>query len=84
MVWIQRISSEMVANAPKRKEMHQNMSLRSNGVDQECRCEKFRHDFMARTVALISPVWHVLQQVSCSSERFQMHPNGKEGTKTCF
>ena len=29
-------SSEMVPNAPKRKEMYQNMSLGSNGVDREC------------------------------------------------
>ena len=36
MVWIQRISSEMVANAPKRKETLQNLSLRSNGVDRDC------------------------------------------------
>ena len=28
-------SSEMVTNAPKRKETRQNMSLGSNGVDQE-------------------------------------------------
>jgi len=28
-------SSEMVPNTPKRKEMHQNMSLGSNGVDRE-------------------------------------------------
>jgi len=28
-------NSEMVTNAPKRNEMHQNMSLGSNGVDRE-------------------------------------------------
>jgi hypothetical protein len=71
-------SSKTVPNAPKRKEMHQNMSLRSNGVDQECRCEKFRHDFMARTFALISPVWRVLQQVSCSSKTVPNAPKQKE------
>ena len=75
-------SSEMVTNALKGNETHQNMSLGSNGVDRERRCEKFWHDIMARTFALISPVWRILQQVSCSSERFQMHPNGKEGSKT--
>jgi hypothetical protein len=26
----------MVTNAPKRNEMHQNMSVGSNGVDREC------------------------------------------------
>ena len=70
-------SSKTVPNAPKWKEMHQNMSLRSNGVDQECRCEKFRHDFMARTFALISQVWRVLQQVSCRSETVSNAPKWK-------
>ena len=54
------------------------MSLGSNGVDRERRCEKFRHDFMARTFALISPVWRVLQQVSCSSEMVPNAPKQKE------
>ena len=33
-------NSETVPNAPKRKETHQNMSLGSNGVDQECSFRK--------------------------------------------
>ena len=33
-------SSEMVPNAPKRKEMYQNMSLGSNGVDRERSLQK--------------------------------------------
>ena len=33
-------SSEMVPNAPKRKETHQSMSLGSNGVDQERSLQK--------------------------------------------
>ena len=55
-------SSEMVTNTPKRKETHQNMRLRSNGVDRERRCEKFRHNFVARTFALIALVWRVFVQ----------------------
>jgi len=31
-------------------------------------CEKSRHDFVARTFALIAPVHSVLHQVSCSYE----------------
>jgi len=31
-------------------------------------CEKFREDIVARTFALIAPVWRVLHQVLCSSE----------------
>ena len=33
-------SSEMFTNAPKRNEMHQNMSLGSNGVDREHSLQK--------------------------------------------
>ena len=44
------------------------MSLGSDIVDRERHCEIFRHDFVARTFALIAPVWHVLNQVSCCSE----------------
>ena len=58
--------------------MHQNVSLGSNGVDRECRCEKFRHDFVARTFALIAPVWHVLRQVSCSSKTVPNVPKRNE------
>ena len=61
-------SSETVTNAPKRIEMQQNMSLGSNGMDRERRYEKFWHDFVAQTFALIAPVWRILQQVSCSSK----------------
>jgi hypothetical protein len=31
-------------------------------------CEKFGHDFVARTSALIAPFQHVLHRVSCSNE----------------
>jgi len=41
------------------------------------RCEKFRLDFMARTFALIAPVWHILQQVSCSRETVPNAPKRK-------
>ena len=42
------------------------------------RCEKFRLDFVAQTFALITPVWHVLQQVSCSRETVPNVPKQKE------
>ena len=71
-------SSETVTNAHKRKETHQNMSLGSNGVDRERRCEKFRHDFVAQTFALIEPVWRILRQVSCSSKTVPNAPKRKE------
>ena len=71
-------SSETVPNALKRKGSHQNLSLRSNGVDQECRREKFRHDFMARTFTLIAPVWRVMCHVSWSRETVPNAPKWKE------
>ena len=91
LVWcvLQHVScsSKTVPNAPKRKETHQNMSLGSNGVDRERRCEKFRLDFVAQTFALIAPIWHVLQQVSCSREtvpnapkQIEMHQNMSLGS----
>ena len=54
------------------------MSLGSNGVDRDRRCEKFRHDFVARTFALIAPVWRILRQVSCSSKTVPNAPKRKE------
>ena len=120
-------SNEIVPNAPKHYETHQNMSIGSNGVDwadllqkilmQLCglnfcincnssscfepsiikqrngpkcsqtlrnktkhefrvqwgwigciRCDKFGHDFVAWTFALIAPVQLILHWVSCSNE----------------
>src|SRR6185503_5172394 len=42
------------------------------------RCETFRHDIVARTFALIAPVWRVLQQVSCRSKTVPNAPKRKE------
>ena len=81
-VWrvLQQIScsGETVTNAPKRKETHQHMSLGSNGVDRKRRCEKFGHDFVARTFVLIALVWRILQQVSCSGKTVLNVPKQKE------
>ena len=49
-------SNEMVPNAPKHYETHQNKSLGSNEVDWVLRCEKSQRDCMARPCALIAPV----------------------------
>ena len=72
-------SSETVPNAPKRKETHQNMSLGSDGVDRERRCKKFRHNFVARTFALIAPFQLILHRVSCNNK---MVPNAPKHYKT--
>ena len=41
-------------------QMHQNMSLGSNGVDQVRLLGKLQRDFVARTIVLIAPVQYVL------------------------
>ena len=58
------------------------MSLGSNGVDRERSLQKFQQDIMARTFALIAPVWRVLQQVLCNSETVQKAPERKETHRT--
>ena len=63
-------SNETIANAPKHYATHQNMSLGSNCV----RCQKSRHDFVARTFALIAPVHTILHRVSCSNETIPNAP----------
>ena len=42
------------------------------------RCDKFIRDFVARTFALIAPVWRILWQVSCSSKTVPNAPKWKE------
>jgi len=59
-------SYEVNPNAHKHYEMHQNMSLGSNGVDWVRSLRKSRRDFVARTFALIALVHPVLHRVSCS------------------
>jgi len=71
-------SYEMIPNAPKHYETHQNMSLGSNGWIRCVRCKKSRRDFVARTFALIAPVHPVLHQVSCSYETIQNAPKHYE------
>ena len=72
-------SYEMIPNAPKHNETHQNMSLESNGVDQVLCCEKLQRDFVAWTYVLIAPIQYVLQQISCSYETI---PNGPKYYET--
>ena len=67
-------SYEMIPNAPKHYETHQNMHLASYGWIRCVGCEKLQRDFMARTFALIEPVQYVLQQVSCSYGTIQNTP----------
>jgi len=59
-------SSEIVPNAHKQKETHQDMSLWSNGVDRE------------RSLQKITPVWSVLLSILCGSETVPNAPKQKE------
>ena len=56
LVWRVSYNRETVPNAPKRKEMHQNMSLGTNGVDRERSSRKILARHRAGTFALIAPV----------------------------
>jgi len=67
-------SYEMITNAAKNYETHQNKSLGSNGVDQVLWLRKIRTRFVAQTFTLIAPVQYVLQQVSCSYETIPNAP----------
>ena len=74
----------MIPNAP---ETHQSMSLVSNGVDRVHLLQKFRCNFLARTFALIVPVWPVLDRDSCSKKmipnapkHYEMHQNMSLGS----
>ena len=62
-------SYETIPNASKHYATHQNMSLGSNGVDWVCSLRKTRRDFVARTFALIAPLYPVLHRVSCSYKK---------------
>ena len=53
------------------------MSLGSNGVDRERSLRKIQARNRGMK-ALITPVWLVLHQVSCSSETVQNAPDRKE------
>ena len=77
-------SSIMVPNAPKRKEMHENLSLGSN-----CRIgcvgfEKFWRDFVARTLALIAPGWPICTEFRAIAKRFQMTQTERNAPKNEF
>ena len=71
-------SSETVPNALKRKGTHQNLSLRSNGVDRERSLRKIltRHRGMNFCINCTS-----LARFRAIEKRSQMHPNGKKRIK---
>ena len=59
-------------------EMHQNISLGSNGMDRVCSLrKKLQRDFVTQTFALIAPVHPVLHQVY-SYETFRNAPKHYE------
>jgi hypothetical protein len=44
-------------------------------------CERFQHDFVARTFALISPVRPILHQSSCDNETVRNAPKQEFGVQ---
>src|SRR6185312_1584953 len=81
---LHRVSSinETIQNAPKHYEMHQIMSLGSNGVDRVRSLPKISMRLRAQTFALIAPVHPVLHRVSCSNETIQNAPKHSKCTNT--
>src|SRR6185295_11520473 len=77
-------SNETIQNAPKHYEMHQIMSLGSNGVDRVRSLPKISMRLRAQTFALIAPVHPVLHRVSCSNETIQNAPKHSKCTNTCI
>ena len=67
-------SFKTIPNAPKYCEMHRNISLGSNGVDWMRSFRKSRRDFVARTFALLAPVYPILHRVSCNYETIPKAP----------
>ena len=72
---------EMIPNAPKYYELHQNISLGSNGAGLVCSLQKnpnvtslhkIPRDFVSRTFVLTALVRYVWHHVSCS---YEMIPN---------
>ena len=72
-------SYEKIPNAPEHYEVHQNMSLGSNGVDQVRWLRKITTRLRGTNFCLIALVLSVLQQVSCSYETI---PNAPKYNKT--
>ena len=75
-------SYEMIPKHPNTMKRTETLVLGPIGWTGSVRCGKTRHDFVARTFALIAPVQYVLQQVSCSYETMQMHTNTTKCTET--
>ena len=65
---------QMISNAPKHYETHQNMSLGSNGVDRVDLLQKTLMRIRGTNFALIAPVQPVLQRVSYSNKTIQNAP----------
>ena len=80
--------NETIQNAPKHYEMHQIMSLGSNGGGSGAFVAKnFRCDFIAKTCPLIAPVQPILHRVSCSNgtltntpKHYETHKNMRLGS----
>ena len=67
-------SNETLPNAPKYYEMHQNMSLGSNGVDRVHSLRKIPMRLNGTNLSLMAPVQPVLHRVSCSNETIHNAP----------
>jgi len=75
-------SNETIQNAPNHYEMHQSLSLGSNGESGAFVAKNFRCDFIAQNCPLIAPIQPISHWVSCSNETFPNAPKTKKCSKT--
>ena len=70
---LQRVScsNETLPNATKHYEMHQNMSLGSNGVDRFRSLRKIPMRLRGTNFSLVAPVQPILYRASCSKKTIQ-------------
>ena len=69
-------------NAPEHYEMHQNMSLGSNVVDQVRWLRTITMRFRGTNFCLIAPVLSILKKFHVVTKRSQMHRNTRKRTET--
>src|SRR6185312_4620116 len=73
-----RVVAKLFQNAPERKEMHQNMSLGSNGVDRERSLQKFLTRHRGTNFCINCNSLARFHKVSCNSEMDLNPPKRKE------
>ena len=75
-------SNEILPNTPKHYEMHQNMSLWSNGVDRDCTLRKIPMRFHGTNLSINCTSSTRLHRVCVVTKHCQIHPNTTRRSQT--